>query len=158
MLSLEENELITRTEPGMPMGDLFRQYWIPAVMSSELQSDGHPVTVRLLGEDLVAFRDTNGKVGLVEESCPHRGTSLAYAINSNCGLQCIYHGWKFNTRGECVEIPSEPPESHFKEKIKNKSYPAFEAGDISWIYRGGGGKFTDIPEFLDKRQFVEPCN
>src|SRR5690625_7189714 len=103
MLSKEDNQLLTQTDAGTPMGDLFRRYWIPALRSDELESDGEPVRVKLLGESLVAFRDTEGKVGLVDERCPHRGTSLYYGINEGCGLRCMYHGWKFNTDGERSE-------------------------------------------------------
>src|SRR5699024_3183550 len=116
-------ELITRTGPDTPMGQLFRRYWIPAIASDELKSDGAPVKVKLLHEDLVAFRDTEGNVGLVDEKCPHRGTSLSLGINSDCGLTCVYHGWKFDVSGDCVDIPSEPTNSTLKEKVKLKSYP-----------------------------------
>ena len=147
MLKKEDNELLTRTGPGTPMGELFRRYWIPAVRSEELEKDGQPVRVKLLGEDLIAFRDTEGRVGLVEEYCPHRGTSLYYGINEECGLRCIYHGWKFDVNGTCVELPSEPEESNFRKSIKLKSYPVREVKGIVWTYMGPPEKMPPFPEF-----------
>src|SRR5437867_1644521 len=108
MLSREENELLTRVGPGTPMGDLMRQYWIPAGLSTEPATpDCPPVRVRLLGEDLVAFRDSTGQVGLLAHSCPHRGASLFFGRNEEEGLRCVYHGWKFDVAGRCVDMPSE---------------------------------------------------
>ena len=105
MLSREDNEILTRVGPGTLMGNLLRRYWIPACLSSEIpEPDGAPVRVRLLGEDLVAFRDTDGAVGLIDEHCPHRGASLFYGRNEECGLRCIYHGWKFDVTGQCVDL------------------------------------------------------
>jgi nitrite reductase/ring-hydroxylating ferredoxin subunit len=102
VLSAEDNEILTRVGPGTPMGELLRRYWIPASLSSEIaEPDGPPARVRLLCEDLVAFRDTNGAVGLIEERCPHRGASLFYGRNEECGLRCTYHGWKFDVTGQC---------------------------------------------------------
>jgi phthalate 4,5-dioxygenase len=147
MLSKEDNQLLTRTDKGTPMGDLFRQYWIPALKSEELESDGKPQKIRLLGEDLIAFRDTEGVVGLVEEACPHRGTSLYYGINAGCGLTCMYHGWKFNTAGECTDIPSEEGDPKFRKKIKIKSYPVKEVKGIIWTYMGPEAKQPPLPEF-----------
>ena len=108
MHSEEEAETLTRVGPGTPMGEVFRRYWLPALLSAEIpEPDGAPVQVLLLGENLVAFRDTEGKVGLVAENCPHRGTSLFYGRNEECGLRCPYHGWKYDTIGQCVDQPSE---------------------------------------------------
>ena len=110
MLSAEDNELLTRVGPGTPMGKLLRRYWTPALLVSEVPApDSDPVRVRLLGEDLVAFRDTNGRVGLVQENCPHRGASLFFGRNEEGGLRCPYHGWKFDADGACVDMPTEPP-------------------------------------------------
>ena len=120
MLTKQDNHLLTRTGPGTPMGELFRLYWIPALKSDELQSDGKPQRVKLLGEELIAFRDTEGKVGLMEEACPHRGTSLYYGINDGCGLRCMYHGWKFDTNGDCTEIPSEEGDPKFRTENQNQ--------------------------------------
>src|SRR5579864_8861068 len=137
MLSKEENELITRVGPGTPMGELMRRYWLPAAISRELPvADGDPMRVRLLGEDLIAFRDTNGKVGLVANNCPHRGASLFFGRNEEAGLRCVYHGWKFDVEGHCVDMPNEPAESDFKQKVKATAYPCTERGGIVWTYMG----------------------
>ena len=108
MLSHTDNELITRTGKGTLMGTLFRRYWLPALISNELEADGAPVRFRLLNEDLVAFRDTDGEVGILPEYCPHRGVSLALGRNEYNGLRCLYHGWKFDVGGQCVDMPTEP--------------------------------------------------
>ncbi|HWO72839.1 MAG TPA: Rieske 2Fe-2S domain-containing protein [Dehalococcoidia bacterium] len=137
MLSKEDNELLCRVGPGTPMGDLMRQYWIPAVRSDELPApDCPPLRVRLLGEDLIAFRVTSGAVGLVQNACPHRGASLFFGRNEEEGLRCVYHGWKFDVAGRCVDMPSEPAESNFKSKVRAKAYPCVERGGIVWAYMG----------------------
>jgi len=119
------------------MGELMRHYWVPALASSELpERDGAPVRVRLLGEELVAFRDSDGKVGLMAANCPHRGASLFFGRNEECGIRCVYHGWKFDTTGQCVDMPSEPAESNFKARIKATAYPCVERGKIVWTYMG----------------------
>ena len=108
MLSRENNELLIRTAPGTPAGDYFRRYWLPALLASEVPSaDCPPVRLRILGEDLVAFRDTEGRVGLVDEFCPHRRASLFWGRNEECGLRCVYHGWKFDVTGACVDMPND---------------------------------------------------
>src|SRR5262249_46484780 len=108
MLSREENELVTRIGPGTPMGNAMRMYWIPALLAREIpEPDRPPVRVRLLGEDLVAFRDTEGRIGLLEEFCPHRRVSLYFGRNEECGLRCVYHGWKFDVAGSCVDMMNE---------------------------------------------------
>jgi len=147
MLSKEDNHLLTRTGPGTPMGELFRRYWIPALKSDELKSEGKPQRIKLLGEDLIAFRDTKGSIGLIEESCPHRGTSLYYGINEGCGIRCMYHGWKFDTNGDCTEIPSEEGDPKFRKKIKIKNYPVKEVKGIVWAYMGPLEKQPPFPEF-----------
>src|SRR5438045_6934504 len=135
MLSREENELLTRTGPGTPMGAVMRRYWLPILLEREVaESDGEPVRVQVLGEKLVAFRDTDGRIGLLDEFCPHRRVSLWFGRNEECGLRCVYHGWKFDTTGQCVDMPSEPPESDFKERISVKAYPTYETGGMIWIY------------------------
>jgi phthalate 4,5-dioxygenase len=137
MLSPNENELLTRVGPGTPMGDLIRQYWIPALMSSELPApDGSPLRVRLLGENLIAFRTTSGNVGLLAHGCPHRGASLFFGRNEAEGLRCVYHGWKFDVAGRCVDMPSEPPDSDFKHKVRARAYPCHERNGIVWAYMG----------------------
>src|SRR5439155_13331731 len=120
----EENELLTRVHAGTPMGRLFRRYWIPALLSEEIPNpDCPPVRVRLLCEDLVAFRDTRGRIGLLDEHCSHRGTSLFYGRNEECGLRCIYHGWKYDIDGNVIETPAEPPGSTLKNKVRHTAYP-----------------------------------
>ncbi len=137
MLPADENELLTRVGPGTPMGETLRRYWTPACLSEEVaEPDGTPVRVRLLGEDLVAFRDSNGEVGLVEAGCPHRLASLALGRNEEGGLRCIYHGWKFDGKGRCMEMPTEPEDSTFKERIKLRAYKVREIGGMIWTYMG----------------------
>ncbi|MBX5436685.1 MAG: Rieske 2Fe-2S domain-containing protein, partial [Alicyclobacillaceae bacterium] len=137
MLSREDNELLCRVGPGTPMGNLMRQYWIPALLSSELpKPDCDPVRVMLLGEKLIAFRDSLGRVGLIQNHCPHRGASLFFGRNSECGIRCVYHGWQFDVHGNCIDMPNEPPESDFKHKVKAKAYPCVERGGLVWTYMG----------------------
>ena len=137
MLSPEENALLTRVGPSTPMGDLLRQYWMPAFMSTELPApDGPPLRVRLLGENLVAFRTTSGKVGLLDHLCPHRGASLLFGRNEAEGLRCVYHGWKFGVEGQCVDMPTAPPDSSFKHKVCARAYPCTERNGIIWTYMG----------------------
>ncbi len=141
MLTREENELLTRTGPGTPAGELWRRFWVPALMDWELpEPDCPPVRVKLLGEDLVAWRDSTGKVGLIAANCPHRGASLFFGRNEEQGLRCVYHGWKFDTSGACLDMPNEPPESNFKHKIKATAYPTHEAGGVIWTYMGPAGE------------------
>ncbi|HVO90962.1 MAG TPA: Rieske 2Fe-2S domain-containing protein [Casimicrobiaceae bacterium] len=137
MLTPEENELLCRVEGQAPMGRMMRRYWIPALMSEEIaEPDGTPVKVRLFGEDLVAFRDTEGRVGILGEHCPHRRASLVFGRNEECGLRCLYHGWKMDVDGNVVEMVSEPPESRFAEKVKHTAYPTREAAGLVWVYMG----------------------
>src|SRR5215471_3885174 len=137
MLSREDNELVTRVGPGTPMGSFVREYWVPAMLSSELPApDADPVRVLLLGEKLIGFRDTSGQVGLVQNNCPHRGASLFFGRNEESGLRCVYHGWKFATDGTCLDMPNEPAESDFKHKVKAVAYPCQERGGIVWAYLG----------------------
>jgi len=137
MLSREDNELLCRVGPGTPVGAMLRQYWVPALMSSELpERDGAPVRVRLMGENLIAFRVTSGKIGLIQNHCPHRGASLFFGRNEEEGLRCVYHGWKYSCEGHCVDMPSEPEESNFKSKIHATAYPCVERNDIIWTYMG----------------------
>jgi len=137
MLSSEDNELLCRVGPGTPMGNLIRQYWIPVFMSSELpRPDCPPVRVRLLGENLIGFRVTSGKVGLIQNACPHRGASLFFGRNEQEGLRCVYHGWKFDCEGVCVDMPNEPSENSFRSKIQATTYPCVERNGIVWTYLG----------------------
>jgi nitrite reductase/ring-hydroxylating ferredoxin subunit len=137
MLSKEDNELLARVGPGTAMGNLMRQYWLPAVRSDELPApDCPPLRVRLLGEDLIGYRTTSGAVGLIQNACPHRGASLFFGRNEEEGLRCVYHGWKFDVTGACVDMPSEPAESNFKSKVRAKAYPTYERGGVVWAYMG----------------------
>jgi phthalate 4,5-dioxygenase oxygenase subunit len=148
MLSKADNERITRVGPGTPGGEMLRRYWLPALLARELpEPDCAPVDVRLLGEDLIAFRDTNGKVGLVDAYCPHRLAPMFYGRNEECGLRCVYHGWKFDVDGKCVEVPNEPAHSPMKDKVRIKSYPTFEGGGIIWTYMGPADEKPPVPDY-----------
>ncbi len=148
MLTPEENERLTRVGPGTPMGTLMRRYWQPALLSEEVpEPDGPPVRVRLLGEDLIAFRDTDGKVGLVDAFCPHRRAPMFFGRNEECGLRCVYHGWKFDRTGACVDMPSEPSDSLFKTKVTIASYPTYEAGAMIWTYMGPPEFQPPVPDY-----------
>ncbi len=137
MLSREDNELLTRVARGTPMGDTMRRYWIPALLAWELPApDCPPVRVRLLGEDLVAFRDSRDRVGLLDEDCPHRRASLFFGRNEEGGLRCVYHGWKYDVEGRCVDMMNEPEGLAFKDKITVTAYPTVEAGGVIWAYLG----------------------
>ncbi len=129
MTTPEENTRLTRVGPGTPMGALLRRYWQPACLSSELpEPDGAPLRVRLLGEDLIAFRDSTGAAGIVDAFCPHRRAPLFFARNEECGLRCVYHGWKFDLHGDCVDMPSEPAGTTLQAKVKLTAYPTIEKG------------------------------
>jgi phthalate 4,5-dioxygenase len=155
MLSREDNELLCRVGPGTPMGDLMRQYWVPAALSSELpERDGDPLRVRLLGEDLIGFRNTSGTVGLIQNNCPHRGASLFYGRNEMDGLRCVYHGWKFDITGGCVDMPSERPESSFKAKVRATAYPCVERGGLIWTYMGPRETPPPLPD-LEANMFED---
>jgi phthalate 4,5-dioxygenase len=148
MLRKEQNDLLTQTGPGTSMGQVFRSYWMPALLAEELpENDCPPVRVKLLSERLLAFRDTEGRYGLIDEFCAHRGVSLWFGRNENCGLRCPYHGWKYDVTGQCVEVPSEPVESGYAKKIKLKSYPLIKIGDILWTYMGPPEKEPPHPEW-----------
>jgi phthalate 4,5-dioxygenase len=143
----QENELLTRTGPGTPMGVLLRRYWIPALLSAQLpEADGPPVRVKLMSESLVAFRRSDGTVGLVDERCPHRGASLFFGRNEDNGLRCVYHGWKFDVTGACTDMPSEPAESSFRHKVRLTAYPCVERGGVVWTYMGPPELRPGFPE------------
>lgn len=137
MLSQSDNELLTHTGPATGMGQLMRRFWMPALLSEELpEPDCAPKKIRVMGEDLLAFRDTRGQVGVVDPVCPHRGANLYYGRNEDCGLRCAFHGWKFDTEGHCTDLPTAPHDSGYKQRIRIKAYPVREAGDMIWIYMG----------------------
>ncbi len=149
MMTPEENDLLCRVEGDAPMGQIMRRHWIAACLSEEVaEPDGAPVKVRLLGEDLVVFRDSKGRVGVLDEYCSHRRASLLFARNEDCGLRCLYHGWKFDVDGNIVEMASEPDNSLIFDRVKHKSYPTREAGGFVWTYMGP-------PE--DMREFEPPA-
>ncbi|SEB24845.1 aromatic ring-hydroxylating dioxygenase subunit alpha [Variovorax sp. YR216] len=152
-MSKEDNELLTRVENGAPMGEMIRQhYWLPAVPSIKLEADGAPIRIRLLGKNYVAFRATDGSVGVLDEQCPHRKASLALARNEDNGLRCIYHGWKFNVKGEVVEAPNHTgDQAQFCKHVRVNRYSAADRGGIVWVWLGKGDTpppFPDLP-FID---------
>src|SRR5262245_11290399 len=148
MLRREQNDLVTQTGPGTAMGQLFRCYWVPALMADELpENECPPVRVKILSERLLAFRDTDGRYGLIDEFCAHRGVSLWFGRNEEHGLRCPYHGWKYDVTGQCVEVPSEPVESGFCKKIKLKSYPLVKRGPVLWAYMGPPEQLPPLPEY-----------
>ena len=148
MVSSEVNDLLTQTDKGTPMGELFRRFWLPALLPSELpEGDCPPVRLRMMNEDLVAWRNTDGSVGIMQNACPHRGASMFFGRNEENGLRCVYHGWKFDTEGACVDMPNEPAESNFKHKIKATAYRAADWGGVIWIYMGPSHLAPELPQF-----------
>ena len=148
MLSQQDNDLITNTNKGTPMGELFRRFWMPAALSSELPGpDCTPLRVKLLGEELIAFRDTDGNPGLVDAYCPHRGAPMFFGRNEENGLRCVYHGWKFDVDGVCTDLPNAPEGDTFRHKIHIKSYPCVDAGGMVWTFMGPADKKPPFPEF-----------
>jgi phenylpropionate dioxygenase-like ring-hydroxylating dioxygenase large terminal subunit len=148
MLSPEGNEILTRVGRGTPMGELFRRFWLPALLTRELTVDGTPVRLRILGEDLVAFRDSNGRVGIVGAHCPHKGAPLFFGRNEECGLRCVYHGWKFDVDGQCVDLPNVPDardNARLKQSMAIAAYPTREAGTVIWIYMGAADRIPAFP-------------
>ncbi len=167
MLSTADNELMCRVGPGTPMGEVLRHYWLPVLFPTELEADGPPLRTRLLGEDLVAFKDTEGRIAFLRNACPHRGASMFFGRNEESGLRCVYHGWKFDVEGNCVDMPNEPAESNFKHKIRAAAYPGREHGGMVWVYMGHNTapplphfEWTQVPE--DQRRVswkvVRECN
>ena len=144
----EDNEFLTRTGPGTPMGELFRRYWIPALLATDLpENDGPPVRVQLLSERLLAFRDSDGRYGLIGEFCAHRGVSLWFGRNEKGGIRCAYHGWKYDVNGRCIEVPSEASGSGFCSKVKLAGYPLIERGGVLWTYMGPRDTQPPLPEY-----------
>jgi len=157
MLTLDENEILTRVGPGTLMGNLLRRFWVPAYLSLEVpEPDSPPVRVKILGEDLVGFRDSAGETGLFVQACPHRGASLFFGRNEEAGLRCVYHGWKFEVSGVCVDMPSEPVESNFKSKVRVRAYPTHEWNGFVWAYMGPPEKmypFRELGPALPREQW-----
>ena len=168
MLTPEENKLVTEVGSETPMGDLFRRFWIPVFLARELADpDGPPARTRLLGEHLVGFRDTSGRLGLLEAACPHRGVDLSYGINEENGLRCARCGWKFDVEGNCLEMPFEPDEENLRKTVKAVAYGVQEWGGLIWAYMGPVEESPERPEFEwgqlpeDHRfisKFVQECN
>jgi phthalate 4,5-dioxygenase len=167
MLTAEDNAQLTRVGAGTLMGDLMRYYWIPVVLSSELEPGGRVKRVRILGEDLVAFRTPDGRPALLDEFCAHRRASLYFGRNEDAGLRCVYHGWQFEPGGRCVDMPNERPESSFQDKVTQRAYPCAERGGVVWTYMGSASpppglpdlEWTLVPEaqrFVSK--FWQDCN
>jgi len=146
MLTAQENTQLTQVGPGTLMGDLMRQYWIPVVLSSEITSGGRPKRVRILGEELVAFRTPGGRAGVLAEFCAHRRASLYFARNEERGLRCVYHGWQYEPDGRCVDMPNERPESNFQDKVTLPAYPCAERGGVVWIYMGPASPPPGLPD------------
>ncbi|MEA3106562.1 MAG: phthalate 4,5-dioxygenase [Gammaproteobacteria bacterium] len=148
MLKKEQNDLLTQTGPKTPMGAMFRSYWIPALLSEELPAnDCAPVRVKLLSESLLAFRDSDGRYGLISEFCAHRGVSLWFGRVEEGGVRCAYHGWKYDVTGQCIDVPSEPSENGFCQRIKLTGYPLVEQGGVLWTYMGAPERRPPLPEF-----------
>ena len=146
MLSITENGKLTQTGPGTPMGDYIRRFWLPFRLSTDVpEADGEQVRVRLMGEDLIAFRNTDGEVGLVQRNCPHRWADLFFSRNEERGLRCTYHGWKFDIHGSCVDMPTETEESTYQDKIKITAYPVKEYGGLLWAYMGPKELEPELP-------------
>lgn len=151
MLSQEDNEMLARTGRGTPMGELFRRFWLPALLSSDLPGpDSAPRRLRVLGEDLVAFRDSRGRIGIIDADCPHKLAPLYNGRNEEGGLRCAYHGWKFDVDGQCLEIPNLPENYNtaaLKQRVRLRAYPVREAGGMAWVYMGPAGRTPELPGF-----------
>jgi phthalate 4,5-dioxygenase len=136
MVSIANNELLTQVGPGTPMGALMRQYWVPACRSDEIAAGGAPLRLMLLGEKLLALRDSTGRVGIVDHRCPHRCASLFYGRNEEGGLRCVYHGWKFDLAGACIDMPNVAESERFRERVRLRAFPTFERAGVVWAYLG----------------------
>ena len=147
MLSSADNELLVRTGPGTGMGEYFRRYWLPVALSREMPSpDSPPIRVKVMGEELIAFRDTQGRVGLVESRCAHRGSNLFFGRNEECGLRCVHHGWKYDVEGKCVDMPNVAPGAAMHGKISIQAYPTREFGEMVWAYLGPREVMPELPQ------------
>jgi phthalate 4,5-dioxygenase len=145
-MNREDNDILSHVGPGTPLGELMRRYWLPALLSREIEADGPPLRVRVLGEDLIAFRDSAGRVGLLDEHCRHRGVSLHFANNSAGGLRCWYHGWKYDVEGNCLDIPNDENGPRLKDRVKQVAYPCVERGGLVFTYMGPPEKKPAFPE------------
>ena len=152
MLSREQNDMLTQTDPGTPMGEYFRRFWLPVALVEEVrEADGPPVRVNIMGEELVAFRDSEGELGLIDARCPHRGAHMFFGRNEECGLRCVYHGWKFDRHGKAMDLPNVPADSNLHKTVRTKAYPVREFGEIVWAYLGPaagklpGGQLPELP-------------
>jgi phthalate 4,5-dioxygenase oxygenase subunit len=154
MLAVSDNDLLTQVGPDTPMGKLMRQFWVPVCLSSELVRDGEPLRIMLLCERLIAFRDTEGKAGVMDHRCPHRGASLYFGRNEEGGLRCVYHGWKFDAEGNCMDMPNVPPEQDFKSRVKAKAYRVLERSGLVWAYMGPNEQPPAFPN-MDALQIPE---
>src|SRR5476649_1281455 len=143
MLTQEQNDALTRTNLGTVGGTLLRSYWQPVALSKELPADGAPVSIDVMGEELVLFRDDQGRLGLLDRHCCHRGTDLSFGRIEDGGLRCLYHGWLYDVSGQCLEQPAEPKTSTFKDKVRQQSYAVVERGGAFFAYMGEG----EAPEF-----------
>ena len=148
MLTAAENERLSRVTGNAPAGQMLRRYWVPACLAEEVaEADGTPVRVRLFGEQLVAFRDTTGRLALLDDHCPHRRASMALGRNEDGGLRCIYHGWKFDATGACTDMPTEPDRFGFRDRLTIQSYPVREAGDLLWAYLRPADEMPAFPQY-----------
>jgi len=144
----ENGEIITRVGRGTPMGEAMRRFWLPALLSTEVLRDGPPLRLRILGEDLVAFRDTDGQVGIIDAFCPHKRAPLFFGRNEKCGLRCVYHGWKFDVHGQCLDIPNIIPPDNYDTLVRRMritAYETAEAGGVVWAYMGPAEKKPALP-------------
>ena len=150
MLPAADNALLTQTGAGTPMGEYFRCFWLPVALSRELaEPDGAPLRVRVMGEDLVAFRDTRGRIGLLEPACAHRGANLFFGRNEQCGLRCVYHGWKYDVEGRCIDMPNVPADAGYHGTVSIKAYPTRESGELIWAYLGPREHLPEQPPHLE---------
>jgi nitrite reductase/ring-hydroxylating ferredoxin subunit len=149
MMNTADNDLLTQIGPGTPMGAMLREYWVPACRSAKLAADGAPERIRLFGENFVAFRATDGRIGFMQEACPHRCASLALARNEDNGLRCVFHGWKFSVEGQCVDAPTEPHQQRerFAASVPVRSHPTREAGGLVWVYMGAAASPPRFPDY-----------
>ncbi len=147
MTTASESVELTRVGPGTVMGELMRQYWMPALLSSEVARGGPPLRLMLLGEKLIAFRDSAGRVGVMDHRCPHRCASLFLGRNEQDGIRCIYHGWKFDAAGRCIDMPNVPPHQDFKHKVSARAYRTIERAGLIWVYMGSHAEAPPLPAF-----------